>query len=137
MVAKGSQRWVDIVEHEEATSAIDLLRASGFSILVTHPEGRLTPEDLPQIGKVALVLGNERDGVSDALTQAADDTVRIPMCGFVESLNVSVTAAILAQAACRGRTGDLSKERSENVYARWLRISVPRADEVLGALDPC
>lgn len=137
MVAKGSQRWVDIVDHESPEPALHLLRASGFRILVTHPEGRLTPEELPSINKVALVLGNERDGVSEALTEAADDTVRIPMCGFVESLNVSVTAAILAQAACRGRSGDLSADRLQNVYARWLRNSVPRADEVLGALNPC
>jgi hypothetical protein len=59
------------------------------------------------------------------------------MCGFVESLNVSVTAAILVHAACGGKSGDLSEARSLNVYARWLRKSVPRADEVLGALDPC
>jgi tRNA (guanosine-2'-O-)-methyltransferase len=82
-------------------------------------------------------LGNERDGVSQELTELADDTVRIPMRGFVESLNVSVTAAILVQAACQGRPSDLSERERQNIYARWLRKSVPRADEVLGALKPC
>jgi tRNA (guanosine-2'-O-)-methyltransferase len=137
MVAKGSQRWVDIIDHSSVEAAVDLLRRSGFRLLVTHPEGRLVPEDLPRLGRVALVLGNERDGVSEELTRACDDTLRIPMCGFVESLNVSVTAAILAHAACHGRPGDLSERRAQNVYARWLRNSVPRADEVLGALEPC
>lgn len=137
MVAKGSQQWVDLVEHERPEAAVALLKASGYRLLVTHPAGRLTPEELAAVPRVALVLGNERDGVSRALTEAADDTVRIPMCGFVESLNVSVTAAILAHAACRGKSGDLSEARSLNVYARWLRKSVPRADEVLDALDPC
>jgi tRNA (guanosine-2'-O-)-methyltransferase len=137
MVAKGSERWVDIIHHESAAVAARLLRQEGFRLFVTHPEGRLTPTDLVSLEKVAFILGNERDGVSQELTELADDTVRIPMRGFVESLNVSVTAAILVQAACQGRPSDLSERERQNIYARWLRKSVPRADEVLGALKPC
>ncbi len=137
LIAKGSERWVDVIEHTDPHVAAAHLKQSGFKILVTHPEGNLTPNDLPQLGKIALVLGNERDGVGPALTAAADDTIRIPMCGFVESLNVSVTAAILVQAACQDRPGDLSPASRKNTYARWLRKSVPRADEVLSALEPC
>ena len=137
VVAKGSQRWVDIIEHDDPKVAAEVLHAEGYTMLVTHPEGRLSPQDLRGLDKVALIMGNERDGVSPELTALADDTVRIPMRGFVESLNVSVTAAILVQAACEARKGDLSPARKRNVYARWLRKSVPRGDEVLGALDPC
>lgn len=137
MVSKGSERWVDIIHHESPDVAADLLRKEGFQLLVTHPEGRLLPSDLASLGKVALILGNERDGVSRELTRLADDTVQIPMRGFVESLNVSVTAAILVQAACQGRPSDLGQPERENIYARWLRKSVPRADEVLQALKPC
>lgn len=137
MVSKGSERWVDLIHHESPQVAADLLKKDGFKLLVTHPEGRLTPSDLSSIDKVALVLGNERDGVSPELAAHADDTIRIPMRGFVESLNVSVTAAILVQAACDGRPSDLSDGERRNIYARWLRKSVPRADEVLRALNPC
>jgi tRNA (guanosine-2'-O-)-methyltransferase len=137
MVSKGSERWIDVIEHRNPDPVIRHLKASGFRTLVTHPEGRLTPEDLGELDKVALILGNERDGVSPQLSQAADDTVQIPMCGFVESLNVSVSAAILLQAATRGRSGDLTAQQRENTYARWLRKSVPRSDEVLSALKPC
>jgi tRNA (guanosine-2'-O-)-methyltransferase len=137
MVAKGSDRWVDIIHHESPTVAARTLHDEGFQILVTHPKGQLEPSDLAQLPKVALILGNERDGVSEELTRLSDGTVRIPMRGFVESLNVSVTAGILVQAACSGRSGDLSETQRENIYARWLRKSVPRADEVLAALEPC
>jgi tRNA (guanosine-2'-O-)-methyltransferase len=137
MVSKGSERWIDVLEHRDSVRLIEDLKASGFRTLVTHPEGRLTPADLGSLEKVALILGNERDGVSSELSQTADDTVKIPMCGFVESLNVSVSAAILLQAATSGRKGDLTVEERENTYARWLRKSVPRADEVLSALKPC
>lgn len=137
MVSKGSERWVDIIHHESPEVAAGLLRQDGFRLLVTHPEGRLTPAHLAKMDKVALILGNERDGVSPELTRLADDTVQIPMRGFVESLNVSVTAAILVQAACQGRPSDLGERERENIYARWLRKSVPRADEVLQALKPC
>lgn len=137
MVAKGSDRWVDIIHHESPEMAARILRQEGFRLLVTHPEGRLTPADLPSLDKVALILGNERDGVSPELSELCDDTIQIPMCGFVESLNVSVTAAILVHAACQGRPSDLTEHERQNIYARWLRKSVPRADEVLHALKPC
>jgi len=137
MVAMGSHRWVDVLEHDNPAPVMAHLKAAGFTTLVTHPQGRLQPSDLAHLDKVALILGNERDGVSPELSDAADDTVQIPMCGFVESLNVSVSAAILVQAACQGRKGDLGSAELRNTYARWLRKSVPRADEVLSALKPC
>ncbi len=136
LIAKGSQRWVDIIEHTDPLVAVEHLKSSGFKLLATHPQGNLTPADLSGEEKIALLLGNERDGVGPVLTEAADDTVRIPMCGFVESLNVSVSAAILLQAATQGRQGDLSPEEQENIYARWLRRSVPRSDEVLNSFSP-
>jgi len=136
MVAKGSQRWVDVIEHRDPVQTARRLKQEGFKLLVTHPEGRLAPEDLRAEEKVAFILGNERDGVCKELTEAADDTVRIPMCGFVESLNVSVTGAILVQSATSSRRGDLDDVEAKNTYARWLRRSVPRADEVLSSFTP-
>jgi tRNA (guanosine-2'-O-)-methyltransferase len=137
LVSKGSHRWMDIVEHQSAESVLSELRASAHTILVTHPQGELKPSDLPSLSKVALVMGNEKLGVRSELSKAAASTIAIPMTGFVESLNVSVTAAILLQAATAGRGGDLGPEESENIYARWLRNSVPRADEVLNSFPPC
>jgi hypothetical protein len=55
------------------------------------------------------------------------------MRGFVESLNVSVTAAILLHAATRDRPGDLDEAARRRLYVRGLVLSVPRAEEVLAA----
>jgi tRNA (guanosine-2'-O-)-methyltransferase len=57
------------------------------------------------------------------------------MRGFVESLNVSVSAAVLLAAATRGRAGDLPPSARRHLYARALYHSVPRAREVLDAFE--
>jgi len=132
-VSRGSERWVDVVGHPDAASAISKLQADGFEMIATHPEGDLLPEDLRHIPRVAMVLGNERDGIEAELRSACKRTVRIPMRGFAESLNLSVTAAILMQYATEGRPGDLSPAELERHYARGLILTVPRVAAVLEA----
>jgi tRNA (guanosine-2'-O-)-methyltransferase len=133
-VAQGTERWVEVVAHRKAEDAVQALKARGFRLIATHPKGALVPDDLRAIDRLCLVLGNERDGISEALSAAADDSVRIPMRGFVESLNLSVAAAVLLSAARAGRPGDLSASEQERWYAVGLLRSVPRADEILAAL---
>ena len=134
VVTKGSEQWVDVINHPSPRAAIDLLRAEGFSLVGTHPQGKLLPMELRTIPRLALVLGNEHDGIREALTQAMDSTVRIPMRGFVESLNVSVSAAVLLERATEDRPGDIAERERTSLYARWLIESVQRADEILAAL---
>jgi tRNA (guanosine-2'-O-)-methyltransferase len=135
-VAKGTERWIDVVRHRTPEEAISTLRRRGFELVATHPEGELLPAELPGIERLALVLGNEHDGICEALQQAAPRSVRIPMRGFVESLNVSVSAAILLAAATRGRPGDLPEAEKRLLYARGLFRSVSRAARVLAASTP-
>lgn len=132
-VSSGAARWVDSIVHPDATSLVRVLRDESFELVATHPEGELVPEDLADIPRVALMLGNERDGLRDQLAREADRSVRIPMRGFVESLNVSVSAAVLLAAATRHRPGDLSPSERTFLYARGLFRTVPRASEVLAA----
>jgi len=133
-VARGSERWVDVRTHGNVEEAVATLEASGHELVATHPEGDLVPEDLRSIPRVALVLGNERNGIVDHFRAACRHSVRIPMRGFAESLNVSVTAAILLQQATAGRPGDLPADEQERLYARALVLTVPRAPEILAAL---
>lgn len=135
-VSQGTERWVELVLHDSPRSAVDALRARGFTLVSTHPAGALTPEDLPKIERLCLVVGNETDGISQALTSAAETSVRVPMRGFVESLNLSVAAALLLRAATLGRAGDLTLAERSRLYAAYLLRSVPRASEVLDALAP-
>lgn len=136
-VSRGSERWVEARTYDTARAAIEALAESGHELVATHPEGDLTPDDLCTIPRLALVLGNERDGIHDELTRACNRTVRIPMRGFAESLNVSVTAAILLEHATRGREGDLSERERLLLYARALVLTVPRAAEILAARRVC
>jgi tRNA (guanosine-2'-O-)-methyltransferase len=132
-VSRGSERWVDVRTYRRSQDAVEALTASGHELVATHPLGELVPADLRSIPKMALVLGNERDGIHEELVGACRRSVRIPMRGFAESLNVSVTAAILLHSATEGRPGDLSEAERTKLYARALILTVPRAAEVLEA----
>jgi tRNA (guanosine-2'-O-)-methyltransferase len=132
-VAQGTERWLDIAFHRSAGAALGQLHAQGFTLVSAHAGGELLPEQLAELPKVALVLGNEHRGVAPELQAAVDHSVRIPMQGFVESLNLSVSAALLLYAATRGRQGDLSAEHRRSLYARGLFLSVNRAEQILAA----
>jgi tRNA (guanosine-2'-O-)-methyltransferase len=136
VLTKGSEQWVDVALHPSPTDALAQLRSAGFMLVGTHPRGKLLPADLGKISRLALVLGNEHDGICQELQQELDASVRIAMRGFVESLNVSVTAAILLASATEHRAGDLGDAERQALYARWLLRSVARSEEVLEALPP-
>ena len=129
-VARSAEKWVDVEAHVDAESAIAAVRAKGMLLVGAHPDGELLPADLADIPRFALVLGNERDGITEELAQACDRRVRVPMRGFVESLNVSVTAAILL-SHMGSRSGDLSPSERRRLYARGLYFSVQKSDSVL------
>ena len=133
-VARGSQKWIDLQCHATADGAIQAARAAGLELVGAHPEGTLLPKDLAKIPRVALVLGNERDGIAADLARACDRHVRVPMRGFIDSLNVSVTAAILLSHAVEGRPGDLDEATRQRLYARGLFYSVEAAKDVLALL---
>lgn len=132
-VSRGSERWVEVRTYAAPADAMAALAASGHEVIVTHPSGELAPADLAGIPRLALVLGNERYGIHPEVVRACARSVRVPMRGFVESLNVSVTAAILIEQAARGRPGDLAEDEQAFLYARGLVLTVPRAAEILAA----
>lgn len=131
-VSRGTEKWIEIHRHANAISAIVETKRDGFTLVGTHPEGTLLPGDLAKIPKLCLVLGNERDGIAEDLQAQCGASVRVPMRGFAESLNVSVTAAILLHAAS-DRPGDLPEERKERLLAKGLLTSVRHAEDVLRA----
>lgn len=131
-VSRGSQKWVDVIRHESTAACVAAL--AGYTLVATHPDGDLLPDQLPAIPRLALVLGNEREGIAPDVRAACKHAVRVPMVGFVESLNVSVTTAILLYAATRGRKGDLDEETKKALYARGLYLTIPRPDEHVEAV---
>lgn len=130
-VSKSANKWIDLHLHATCDEAVGALVSDGFELVGAHPDGELAPEDLATLPRVALVLGNERDGIADELMARCHRRVRVPMRGFVDSLNVSVTAAILLHAATRGRAGDLPEADRLRLYARGLYLTVARPEEIL------
>jgi len=101
-IALGSGRWIDLhrfTNKETASSdCIDHLRAQGYKIVATSPHAHAyTAETLPLEVPVALFFGTERRGLSDEILSIADYHLAIPMYGFTESLNLSVSVAIVLQ----------------------------------------
>jgi len=135
-VARSSEKWVDVTRHPSAESCAKWARVAAMQLVATHPDGELVPDELASIARLAIVLGNEREGIRPDLAAACAARVRVPMRGFVESLNVSVTAAILLSAATRGRPGDLDALARRRLYARALYLSVAHAEEIVAALSP-
>ena len=99
-VVVGSSQWLNIHKYykteENTLSTIDFLRSKGYRIIATTPHTNDT--DLPDFditkGKCALFFGTEQHGLSDNVIENADECVKIPMYGFTESFNISVSAAI-------------------------------------------
>lgn len=137
-IVKGTDKWIDLHRHADTAAAIAALRGAGYRIIATTPHsGDTSPEefDVTQ-GPFALVFGTEHAGISDEVKAAADGFVRIPMCGFVESLNVSASAAILLYRLSSSlRTRDIPWRLTDNeqqaLLLRWLMESIRDSERIL------
>ena len=130
-VSRGADRWLDLVHHEAIEPCLEGLRHAGFKVFVASMEGDVHPAELATEPQVAVVFGNERKGPSPAARELADGTYAVPMRGFVESLNVSVAAAITLQAVMHLRPGDLTEPERRALEARYLMTTLASADAIL------
>lgn len=130
-ISKGAHRWLDLRRHADSVACADALSDAGYAIYVASMEGTVTPAELAARPKVAVVFGNEHRGPSEAMRARAEGTYAIPMRGFVESLNVSVAAAITLHALTTGRAGELSEGERDELVARWLLATVRDGERVV------
>jgi tRNA (guanosine-2'-O-)-methyltransferase len=130
-VALGTERWLDVVRHTSSRACVDALRARGYRVYIAAMDGKASPTDLSREERIAVVFGNEHRGVSAEMRAMADGTYAIPMRGFVESLNVSVAAAITMYSAMDGRPGNISESERITLRARYALASVPRGAEII------
>lgn len=97
-IAMGAQKWVDVNRFESISDCISTLKNKGYQIIATTPHGNDCLLDDFDISKPsAFFFGTERDGLSQEVLDNADGFLKIPMVGFTESLNISVSAAIIIQ----------------------------------------
>ena len=126
-VTQGSHRWVDVETHGSTGDCFTNLRERGYTIVGTalHEES-IVPAELPVDRPIALVFGNELDGLTREAIDSCDRIVRIPMYGFVESLNISVAAALLISGLMERVRSDktlnwrLSRRETVKTRQRWL-----------------
>lgn len=97
-IAMGAQKWVDINRHDSVSGCISSLKEQGYQIIATTPhEQDCTLEKFDISKPSAIFFGTEKEGLSEEVMQNADGYLKIPMVGFTESLNISVSAAIIIQ----------------------------------------
>ncbi len=97
-IAMGAEKWVDINRFSSIQDCITNLKGKGYQIIATTPHNDsclLHEFDITKPS--ALFFGTERDGLSEEVIKQADGFLKIPMVGYTESLNISVSAAIIIQ----------------------------------------
>ena len=137
-IVRGTDKWIDIFHHASTADALSHLKAQGYRIVATSPHRQsCTPESFDVTkGKFAIVMGTEKTGISDEVIAAADEFLKIPMCGMVESLNVSACAAIIVYMLSeRMRTEvecwQMSEEEQIRTMHKWLVETVKDARSLL------
>ena len=129
-IAMGAQKWVDINKFDNVSHCVETLKNKGYQIIATTPhENDCLLDDFDISKPCALFFGTERDGLSEEVLQKADGFLKIPMAGFTESLNISVSAAIIIQNLTnRLRKSDLDWHLSEEEILEkrlaWAKSSI-------------
>ncbi|MDP1622082.1 MAG: RNA methyltransferase [Bacteroidales bacterium] len=140
-VALGSSKWLDLFKyHGSSNNTITCIRAlkkQGYRIVATTPhKDCFVPETLPLDRKTALIFGTELEGLTPVALEQADDYIKIPMVGFTESLNISVSAAIFIQTLThRLRMSDipwqLSEKEKDSILLHWLQQSIKKSELII------
>ncbi len=137
-VVRGSDKWITLRRHTTTAEAVGALREGGYRIVATTPHiGDTTPECFDvAAGPFALVFGTEKQGISPEMVAAADEFLRIPMWGFVESLNISAAAAIIlymlsSRLRASGVEWRLTDGEQAEILFRWLKRSVRGSAKIL------
>ncbi|GAF03900.1 TrmH family RNA methyltransferase [Saccharicrinis fermentans] len=138
-VALGSTKWLSMSRYNEeennTRSALRNLKNEGYRIVATSPhtnDVELYDFDVSK-GKAAIVFGTELTGISDVVKEEADEFLRIPMYGFTESFNISVSAALVLQhLAHEIRRKEVEWQLTEpevlEVKLQWLKRTVKSAE---------
>lgn len=130
--AKGSHEWVNVIRHDTVHEALGALKAQGFQVVAAHFSPRAVDfRKIDYTVPTAILMGAEREGVSDNGIALADHEVIVPMLGMVESFNVSVAAGIILSEASHQRqraglydTSRMPKEDLERTFFEWAHPKI-------------
>jgi tRNA (guanosine-2'-O-)-methyltransferase len=150
-VAMGSTNWIHLHRHRDSekdntAACLKKLRESGYRIVATSLDsGSIPLQELPLNEKTSLWFGTEEHGLTQQVLDEADAHVHIPMLGFTQSFNISVSAAICLYEIRNRMSRDgighrLTPQETREVYRLWLRRSVKNCEIIektfLKALNP-
>ncbi len=137
-VAMGSSKWLNLIKYNSAENntlaAYAALREAGYRIVATTPHTNdQTLEEIPLDGKMALVFGTELKGLSEMAIAEADEYLRIPMYGFTESYNISVSAALtlftLTEKMRKSSISwQLSEEEKLDTLVEWAKRTIKHSE---------
>ncbi len=133
-IAMGAEKWVDIHRYQSNLSCVNTLREKGYQIVATTPHAEASfLEDFDITKPSAIFFGTEKLGLSNEIMNEADTFIKIPMVGFTESLNISVSAAIIIQDITnRLRNSSIDWKLSEAQLLEkkidWARKSIKDID---------
>lgn len=130
-VTQGADKWVETKKWKSSSEAIKYFKDNKIRLCVTSLEAAKPLHEVDFSTPLALVLGNEKDGVSKEMLEAADERVIIPMPGFVQSFNISVAGALCLYQIFQDRLHRLGK--NEDVTPE--QISILKASYALRTLD--
>jgi len=136
-IAMGAQKWVDFKRYNSINDCIKTLKSSGYQIIATTPHDNSTMlHDFDVSKKSAFFFGKEAEGLSDTVMNSADGFLKIPMYGFTESLNISVSAAIILQSVVtKLKQSDvkwqLSEEEIPEIEMGWVKRTIKASDEII------
>ena len=134
-VVMGSSKWLNLIKYnnseDNTLEAIKNIKSKGYRVVATSPhEGDVSLEQFDiEKGKVALFFGTEVTGLSDLMLENADEFLKIPMYGFTESFNISVSVSIILQhLSYKLRSSavnwQLPDSEKEELKMEWLKKSV-------------
>ncbi len=141
-VARGVNHWLTVRKHKAIEDCAQALRADGFRIVAGVPKaGAKALDELPLDRPIAVVFGNERDGIDPAWHTHIDEPFTIPMVGMVESLNISVSAAIAVHQLTKSARAKvpparyfLKEDERNALLCSWICRQIPAWPEVCARL---
>ena len=136
-IAMGAQKWVDLNRYHSVKDCIRDLKQKGYQIVATTPHvNDCELKDFDVSKKSCFFFGRETEGLSDEVINQADSFLKIPMVGFTESLNISVSAAIILQeVTSKLRQTEISWQLTEEETAEkrldWIKKTIKSYDEIV------
>jgi len=136
-VTRGTDKWLDIYKFHSTKECVAGLKQRGFKIYATHLKATTSIDALDFSQAVAVVLGNEKNGISEEMAASCDGTFKVPMYGFAQSFNISVAAALCFYRIHQmreqqlGPQGDLDEHGKRSLLAWYLFKTIGQADKIL------